>query len=116
MSAVGSMRPSATLTQRWFSHGVTTWAQAPRRASPAMATPARMRPVTGPPGVDATSAPLSPAMKAPEAASWWSDTDPDGVAGRVVTVEAGPEPVPTAFTVVVVDNGDAGAPVVADVE
>jgi hypothetical protein len=34
----------------------------------------------------------------------------------VAAVEAGPEPVPAAFTVVAVDDGDAGATVAADVE
>jgi hypothetical protein len=51
-------------------------------------------------------------MKAPEAASWWSDTDPGGVVDAVVAVEA----VPAAFTVVAVEDEDAGAPVVADVD
>jgi hypothetical protein len=52
-------------------------------------------------------------MKAPEAATWWSDTGPVGVVA-VVAVEAGPEVAPVAFTVAaVVDDDPGGAPVVA---
>jgi hypothetical protein len=53
-------------------------------------------------------------MKAPEAASRWSGTELDGVAGRVVGVAAGPDPAVAAFTVVAVEDVDA--PVEPDVD
>src|SRR5258706_11926337 len=102
MSAVLSMWPSASLTQSLFSQGVRTWAQAPLRASTASATPARMCPVTAPPGEAATAAPLSPAMNAPEAATWWSGTGSEG-ATRFEDVEVG-----TACVEAVVADADDG--------
>ena len=69
MSAVLVMLPSAVLTHSRFSQGVSTWAQPPWMASTAMATPARRRPVPGPPGCEATAAPFSPTTKTPEAAT-----------------------------------------------
>jgi len=73
---------------------VRTWAHPPSTASTAMATPALIRPVTFPPGSAATAAPLSPATKAPAAATRVFE------AGGVVA---------TDFTVV-----DEAGPLVAD--
>ena len=60
-------------------------------ASTARATPARIRPVTGPPGWAATPAPLSPTKKAPEAATRWSGTGSDVATGLAVVVVAAAE-------------------------
>jgi len=43
-----------------------------------------MRPVTAPPGEAATAAPLSPAMNAPDAATWWLGTGSEVATGLVV--------------------------------
>src|SRR5436305_14354230 len=112
MSAVFSMCPSASLTHSLFSQGVTTWAQPPLTASTPMATPDRMRPVTGPPGWAASAAPLSPAVNAPDAATWWLATGSDVATGRVVvdaaawvvTVVAGADDADVADE----DGADAG--------
>src|SRR5437868_9553207 len=89
MSAVFSMCPSAMFTHWWFSQGVTTWAQPRSVASTAMATPARIRRMTAPPGDDATAAPLSPAMNAPEAATRVADGGSVVVTGFAVADDDG---------------------------
>jgi hypothetical protein len=81
-----------------------------------MATPDRMRPVTAPPGEAATAAPLSPAMKAPDAATR-SVTGSGAATGLAVVDDEGAWVVPVvagADDAVVADEAvaeDAGADV-----
>ncbi len=93
------------------------WAQAPSMASTARATPARRRPVTAPPGCDATPAPLLPTMKAPEAATRWSVTDSDVATGFPVVVDAtGPLVVTAVADETVVDGSGAAPPPPVDAD
>jgi hypothetical protein len=81
-----------------------------------MATPARMRRMTAPPGDDATAAPLGPAMKAPEAATR-PDAGPVVATGLpVVDVPPWVVAVVAAADELVVEASPAGAPPVAEVE
>src|SRR4051794_2740132 len=91
-------------------------------ASTAMATPARIRPVTLPPGSAATAAPLSPATNAPPAATRWFEAGGVVATGFAVVDDATPvvtgddEELVVASEVVAVelDTGAAEAEVEVD--